>query len=171
MENDKINSSMIEFLDLGENDKAIALVKLVNNGVGLTLSLEHGSDIEIIMRHSESVRFAEMLKKAIRENEKQIIQKIEKMIKAELPNLPLHLKDWAEQHLIAPKQMIFSVNDDGTGEITLWLITDNTGKHDSSSRIVFDEVKGSFGLVMSLRNDIEWFMGIYGGFAETINAI
>lgn len=171
MKNNQANSSIIEFLDLGENDKAIAIVKLVDNGVGLTLSLEHGSDTEVIMRHSEIIRFSEILQKAIQENEKQIVQKIEKMIKAELPNLPLHLKNWAEQHLITPKQKLFSVNDNGTGDITLWLITDNAGNRDSSSRIVFDEIKGLFGLVMSLENDTEWFMGIYGSFSETINAI
>jgi len=112
-----------------------------------------------------------MAQQKISESEKQIIQQIESLVNAELLNLPSHLKDWAERHLITPRQMAFALKDDGTGEITLWLVTDDTGNRDSSSRIVFDEIKGKFGLVMSLKNGVKWFIGIYGGFAETINAM
>ena len=171
MDNNQAFSSIIEFVDLGANDKAVVIVKSVKNSVGLTLSLEHGSDTEVIMRHSESVRLAETLQQAIRENEIQIVNQIETLINEALPNLSPHLSTWVESHRITPHQVTMSLNDDGTDEITLWLVTENIGENDSASRIVFDEIKDSFGLVMALQNDIQWFMGHYGGFAETVNAM
>jgi len=165
------DSSIIEFVDIGENEKAIALVDLIANGLKLCLSLEHGSDTEVVMPHSDAVKLVNMLQKAIDENEARIIQRIDSLIKSELPELAPQLRNWAEQHLTIPRQVSFALSDDGTGEIRLWLVTDRTGKNDSSSRIVFDEIRGDFGLAMLLKNGVDWFMGFYGGFAETVDAI
>ena len=168
--NEQNLDSIIEFVDLIENDKAIAIVR-IGSGIGLTLSLEHGSDTEVFMRHSEAVKLAHLLQEAIQQHESEIVHQIESLITAELPNLPSHLQEWAKNHLIAPKQMIFSKTDDGDGEVILWLITDHTNNRDSSSRIVYDEIAKSFGLVMDMKNDVKWFMGLYGSFTETINAM
>ena len=101
----------------------------------------------------------------------QVESQIVALVAAELPCFSQHLRDWVDQHLIIPRQESFSQNENGTGEITLWLITDNIGKNDSSYRIVFDEFKGRFGLVVKLQNEVEWLMGFYGGFAETVEAM
>ena len=164
-------SSMIEFVGFAENDKGIAIVKVIRNGIGLTLSLEHGRDIEVYLRHAETRRLVNLLEEALHENERRIVQEIDILVKAALPNLPSHLRQWAEEHLITPQQEIFAQKEDGTGEITLWLVTDHTQNHDSASRIVYDEVAKSFGLVMDMQNDVKWFMGSYGSFAKTIDAM
>jgi hypothetical protein len=104
-------------------------------------------------------------------NEAQVITRIQVLVKTELPTLAPHLRKWAEKHLITPRKVSLSLDENGTGEITLWLVTDHVGESDSACRVVFDETKGWFGLEMAMKNNIHWFMGLYGGFAETIEGM
>ncbi|MBA2733808.1 MAG: hypothetical protein H0U54_13055 [Acidobacteria bacterium] len=79
-----------------------------------------------------------------------------------------HLRDWVRSHLIQPRQVSFSINQDGTSFKTLWLITDHVGKDDSSYRIVYDEDEQDFGLEVTIDTGVEWYMGSYGTFSETV---
>jgi hypothetical protein len=94
--------------------------------------------------------------------------RISELVRADLPNLAGHLRAWAEAHLADPRQETFSEDPDGKRRITLWLVTDHIGSEDSASRVVFDPEEDKFGLEMELQDGTHWFMGLYGGFAETI---
>lgn len=94
--------------------------------------------------------------------------RIHELVQADLPKLTPHLREWAEAHLASPRQETFAEKSDGTHPVTLWLVTDNTGSEDSSSRVVFDPEEDRFGLEMELQDGIHWFMGLYGSFSETI---
>ncbi len=92
---------------------------------------------------------------------------------AELPDIPPFERAWVESHLANPPRLAtFSTSDDGSGAISLWLVTEHTGAQDDSTRVVFDAQGRRWGLAMDLMNDIEWFMGFYhGGFADVIDAM
>jgi len=94
--------------------------------------------------------------------------RIGELVRSDLPKLSDHLRTWAEAHLTDPRPETFSEDWEGTKPIILWLVTDNTGHHDSSSRVVFDPEEEKFGLEMEMQNGTHWFMGLYGDFAETI---
>jgi hypothetical protein len=104
-------------------------------------------------------------------NESVAINRIKTLVKTSLPKLSPHLREWAEQHIIPPRQVSVALLDDGREIITLWLVTDHTGQHDSSSRVVFDDKKEKFGLEMTLANGVHWFMGLYGEFAKTVESM
>ena len=101
-------------------------------------------------------------------DDSEIADRIEKLVKVELPRLTLHLREWAEQHLVAPRQVTLSINENGQGKVSLWLVTDHIGHRDSSYRVVFDVEQDKFGLEGTRASGVEWYMGLYGGFAETI---
>ena len=77
-------------------------------------------------------------------------------------------KLWTRNHLVDPRQEPFSLEADGDQVALFWLVTDHTGKNDSSYRIVFDEQEDSFGLVVELASGTQWFLGIYGTFREAL---
>jgi len=101
----------------------------------------------------------------------EITDRIEELVKAELPRLAPQHREWTEQHLVVPRQMSLSISEDGQGEVTLWLVTDHIGHRDSSSRVVFDAEQDKFGLEMTLANGVQWYMGLYGGFAKTVESM
>jgi hypothetical protein len=79
-----------------------------------------------------------------------------------------HLRSWAEAHLIAPRQVRLSLDPDGTSSKDLWLVTDHVGTNDASYRVVYDDETDGFGLECTLETGVEWYMGDYGSFAETV---
>lgn len=97
--------------------------------------------------------------------------RIRELVQADLPKLTPYLRAWAEAHLANPRLHMFSEKIDGTKPIKLWLVTDNTGSEDSSLRVVFDPEEDKFGLEMELKDGTHWFMGLYGGFTETIESM
>jgi hypothetical protein len=104
-------------------------------------------------------------------NDYQIIDRIRYLVEGDLPKLSPSLRAWAEGHLVEPREVVFSRDELGHGTITLWLVTDDIGFQDASSRVVFDSEKERFGLAMEMANDVHWFMGLYGNFADTVEAI
>ena len=97
--------------------------------------------------------------------------RIRELVQADLPKLTPHLRAWAETHLTAPRQETFFEKSDGTNPVRLWLVTDNTGSEDSSSWVVFDPEEDMFGLAVELQGGTHWFMGLYGGFSDTIESM
>jgi len=80
-----------------------------------------------------------------------------------------HLKSWARDHLIQPRQIRLSTDPEGNSFKNFWLITDHVGKEDSSYRIVYDKDSQDFGLEMTLNNSVEWYMGgNYISFSEAV---
>ena len=92
-------------------------------------------------------------------------------IKIGIANLPEHLADWAKSHVCDLKRVKLSKDPDGKEFSYYWLVTDNTGSGDSSYRVVYDEESKMFGLECTLGNGLEWYMGAYGTFVETINSM
>jgi len=84
------------------------------------------------------------------------------------PSLAPHLRSWVAAHLIVPRQVRFALDPNGTAFKDLWLVTDHNGVNDSSYRIVYDQETDEFGLECTMDSGIEWYMGNYGSFAETV---
>ena len=99
-----------------------------------------------------------------REIEEQITLKVT----GGLAVLEPHLQSWVRAHLIQPRQIQLSTNPNGNSFKDFWLITDHVGKEDSSYRIVYDEAEQAFGLEVTLDTGVEWYMGNYGSFSETV---
>jgi hypothetical protein len=99
---------------------------------------------------------------------KQLSELINMSIAEGLAVLAPHLQDWLRAHLVPPRPIQVSVDLEGNSFKDLWLITDHTGKQDSSYRIVYDENNQMFGLESTLDTGIEWYMGSYGSFSETV---
>ena len=79
-----------------------------------------------------------------------------------------HLQDWLRTHLVDPRPIRFYADAEGHSFKDLWLVTDHTGEKDSSYRIVYDESNQMFGLEVTLDTGVEWYMGSYGSFSETV---
>ncbi len=94
--------------------------------------------------------------------------KINELIKKSIGKLPKHLADWTKLHLCKPKEVKLSLDSEGNGFGTFWLVTDNTGTDDSSYRIIYDEELEMFGLECTLNNGLQEYMGTYGSFEETV---
>ncbi len=105
----------------------------------------------------------------LRMNEnKEIPKQIKLRVTEAVTVLAPHLRDWVRDHLIEPRRIRFSVDSDGTSFKDLWLVTDHVGEKDSSYRIVYDESEQAFGLACTLEGGVEWYMGTYGSFSETV---
>ena len=78
------------------------------------------------------------------------------------------LQDWLRVHLVEPRPIRLAADADGNTFNDLWIVTDHTGENDSSYRIVYDETNQVFGLESTLDTGVEWYMGSYGSFSETV---
>jgi hypothetical protein len=99
-----------------------------------------------------------------REIEEQITLKVTEGLVVLEP----HLQSWVRAHLIQSRQIQLSTNPNGNSFKDVWLITDHVGKEDSSYRIVYDQAEEAFGLESTLDSGVEWYMGNYGSFSETV---
>lgn len=88
-----------------------------------------------------------------------------------LASLAPHLQNWLRSHLVEPRLTRLSTDPNGTSFKNLWLVTDHTGEQDSAYRIVFDGDNQVFGLESSLDTGVEWYMGSYGSFSETVESM
>jgi len=79
-----------------------------------------------------------------------------------------HLKSWVDAHLIEPRRVRLAADPDGGSFKHLWLVTDHTGENDSSYRVVYDAEAQLFGLECTMESGVEWYMGNYGSFSETV---
>ena len=100
--------------------------------------------------------------------DENIQTEIKDSIKKGISNLPDRLADWTKVHLCNPKKVKLSNDPEGKYFSYYWMVTDNTGTDDSSYRVVYDEKTRMFGLECTLANGLEWYMGAYGTFEETI---
>ena len=98
-------------------------------------------------------------------------QKISHLVAKGLPLLAPPIRDWTEGHLIAPRKVKLATDPDGKEYKEYWLVTDNNGNKDSSYRVVYDDMEESFGLECTLESGVEWFMGLYGEFSETVESM
>jgi hypothetical protein len=79
-----------------------------------------------------------------------------------------HLQSWVNAHLVEPRRVRLATAPDGTSFKYLWLVTNHTGENDSNCRVVYDVDAQLFGLECTLDSGVEWYMGNYGSFAETV---
>jgi len=99
--------------------------------------------------------------------EEQITERVEDSLQQFTPQL----REWVESHVIRPRSVAISKDPDGKEYSNIWLVTDHTGNNDSSYRVVYDQGKKSFGLEVTLKNGISWFMGNYGEFTKAVEAM
>jgi hypothetical protein len=104
-------------------------------------------------------------------NKLEISHYIRQLVDEGLSILQPNVRVWVEEHLVQPRRVILSLNPDGQGVITLWLVTDHIEKQDSACRVVFDEIRSSFGLTTEMENGVNWLMGLYGSFAKAVDAM
>jgi hypothetical protein len=96
---------------------------------------------------------------------------IESRIADALPRMPMHHASWARDHLVTPRQVELFDSPSGNTTVIVWLVTDDVGKNDANSRVVFHEESGMFGLAW-MGTDRAIFLGLFGeDFAEAVNAI
>ena len=92
--------------------------------------------------------------------------------KADLANLADNLRDWAEHHLIPPRQITVWCDPERRDSTRVWLLTDHVGERDSSCRVVFDPAAKAYGLEQTLIDGTEWYMGPYeGNFADVVRSM
>src|SRR5258705_4128568 len=96
---------------------------------------------------------------------------IKSKVAYELTSLAPHLQTWLRAHLIEPRLSRLSVDCNGPSSKAFWLITDHTGKEDSSYRIVYDGEHEVFGLECTLESGVEWYMGGYGSFSDAVESM
>jgi hypothetical protein len=99
------------------------------------------------------------------------VNRIQERVRDEIGMLPDHLRRWAAGHLTTPRPVHALLVPDGKEAIDLWLVSDDRGDRDSSSRVVYDANQDSFGLVQQLHDGTLWFMGTYGSFAEAVEGM
>ena len=92
-------------------------------------------------------------------------------VDAEMPMLPEHLRVWFEAHRARPQELTVSSDSEGTRPYRVWLVTDDIGDNDGSSRVVYDAECKKFGLLMELQSGVLWYMGPYGSLVDTVQAI
>lgn len=97
-----------------------------------------------------------------------MIDQIKNQVEENLPKLSSQLREWAEKHLVTPRPIKLSLDENGKTFETFWLVTDHVGFEDGNCRVVYDSKNKSFGLECTLENGVNWYMGGYGDFAETI---
>ena len=102
---------------------------------------------------------------------KNIPKQIQAKVSDGLTGLAPHLQSWLHEHLIEPRQVQLATDAEGTSFKQLWLITNHVGKNDSNCRIVYDDETDAFGLECTVEPGVEWYMGNYGSFAETVENI
>jgi hypothetical protein len=101
----------------------------------------------------------------------EIVTELTNRVDAEMPMLPEHLRMWFESHRARPQELTVSSDSEGTHSYRVWLVTDDIGDRDGSSRVVYDAERKKFGLLMELQNGVLWYMGSYGSLEDTIQAI
>lgn len=101
----------------------------------------------------------------------EILTEISARVEAELPLLSDHLRGWLEAHLTHPREISAFSDPDGAGAVRVWLVTDDIGDSDASSRVVFDAAQKAFGLLMKLQNGVLWYMGPYGSLVDTVGSL
>ncbi len=78
-------------------------------------------------------------------------------------------KDWITERLIEPYLEKLALDQNGEKYSEFWIVTKH--KLDKCYRIAYNQEVDMFGIVTLLDNNIEWFMGYYGTFDETINSL
>jgi hypothetical protein len=101
----------------------------------------------------------------------EIVTELGNRVEAELPLLADHLRTWLAAHRTHPREISVSADPEGTRPVQVWLVTDDIGDHDGSSRVVYDAARKMFGLVMELQNGVLWYMGPYGSLVDTVQSI
>jgi len=99
---------------------------------------------------------------------KNIPTQIQAKVADGLAGLAPHLQSWLHEHLIEPRQVQLAMDPKGTSFKHLWLIANHVGENDSNCRIVYDDEADAFGLECTVEPGVEWYMGNYGSFAETV---
>lgn len=104
-------------------------------------------------------------------NEQDIVSDIAARVQGDLPGMPDNLQEWAMAHLCRPHPITLYLDDDRQCSGSFYLVTDHTGVHDSHLRVVYDPMVDAFGLTMRIANGTDWYLGPYGDFAETVDAM
>ena len=100
-----------------------------------------------------------------------IVATVKKRVSRDFPSISPRFHGWVRDHLIEPKPVRLAIDSEGVTYEELWLVTDHVGKEDSSYRVVYDPSDDNFGLEMTAIEGIEWYMGAYGEFFETIESM
>lgn len=98
----------------------------------------------------------------------EIVNTIRKRIAADMHAMPESEIEWVRAHLIEPRPVRFAIDAEGTELKDFWLVTDHVGNQDSSYRVAYDPSTDGFGLEMTTIDGVEWYMGSYGEFINTI---
>lgn len=104
-------------------------------------------------------------------HDSEIVTEVTNRVDAEMPMLREHLRVWFEAHRARPHELTVSSDSEGTRPYRVWLVTDDIGDNDGSSRVVYDADRKKFGLLMELQGGVLWYMGPYGSLVDAVESI
>lgn len=97
----------------------------------------------------------------------QMKAKIKDLVKQGLERVSPEELEWVKLRLIEPRLVTLSLDPEGKKPAQFWLVTDHLGES-YGYRIAYNPSDNKFGLVDTLSNDVEWYMGNYGTFEKTL---
>lgn len=100
-----------------------------------------------------------------------LVTEISTRVDAEMPMLREPLRIWFEAHRARPQELTVSSDPEGTLPYRVWLVTEDIGDRDGSSRVVYDAERKKFGLLMELHGGVLWYMGPYGSLVDAVESI
>jgi hypothetical protein len=103
-------------------------------------------------------------------NSKQVKEKIEKEIAGDWSITNAHGVD-LKKCLVEPKKGIFENSFNKNKRIELWLVFEENPIERNGYKIIYDENMNSFGLATTSESRPPLFIGYYGSFLNTIEAM
>ena len=100
-----------------------------------------------------------------------IVAEVNNGVRSALPLLPQHLRTWLTTHLTQPRAITVAADPDATRFLQVWLVTDDVGNDDSTSRVVYNATEKAFGLLTRLENGVLWYQGPYGSLIDAVEGI
>ena len=97
-----------------------------------------------------------------------IQQSIASTVESAIPKLSQNLRRWLQAHRVEPRQFTVFRETDGSGPMSVWLVTDHNGTDDSSYRIIYDPVSCEYGCECLLENDVPYLIGMYGDLKSAV---
>lgn len=82
---------------------------------------------------------------------------------------PIGVREWVKDRITEPYPIRLPTDADGKHMDDFWMVTKHKGG--ANYRIAYSAEHDSFGIVTPLASGIDWYMGDYGSFKNTVESI
>lgn len=97
-----------------------------------------------------------------------VLTELNSRLRNDASSLPEELRAWLDAHLTESRQIRASTDPHGMSTVAVWVVSDHIGENDSSSRVVYDAQRGTFGPVTELENGLLWYQGPHGSLVDAV---